>query len=467
MKVLWLGNIMLPCIAEQLYRSTFEVKEGWVTGAINLMLAHQEEEGIEFSYAFPAGPELNGYRTCITTENGPLRFFSYYEDKANAHVYGGHLEDRMNLILDLTEPDVVHCFGTEYGHTLAMAKCLNVPSSMIIGIQGLCSIYAQAYTADLPEQIQGKSTLRDKIKKDSILNQQTKFVQRGDREIEAISLSGNLAGRTEFDRYYCNRWNPGAPYYVMNEILRPEFYADEWPAPHMEPHRIFVSQGDYPIKGIHYMLLAMPRILRSYPDATLVVAGNNLIKRSNYKDILKRSAYGRYLLKLIADNHLQRVVTFTDSLREGEMKAEYMKCGLYVCCSAMENSPNSLGEAMMLGVPCVAADVGGIPSMFTDGQDGILYHGYRSPEISFYTDTEGDSFHKDTLAQQVNNLEEAILDMWSDPERMHILRHNAQARARITHDPEKNYRKILEVYKDMMNRNSLNKTEDSYEDYED
>lgn len=67
-------------------------------------------------------------------------------------------------------------------------------------------------------------------------------------------------------------------------------------------------------------------------------------------------------------------------LTAGQMRDRYLASSLYVCCSALENSPNSLGEAMLLGMPCVSADVGGIPSMFTDGVDGILYRGFSERE---------------------------------------------------------------------------------------
>ena len=55
------------------------------------------------------------------------------------------------------------------------------------------------------------------------------------------------------------------------------------------------------------------------------------------------------------------------------MKERYLLSHVFVCPSSLENSPNSLGEAMLLGVPCVASNVGGIPSMMVGGQDGLLF----------------------------------------------------------------------------------------------
>ena len=41
--------------------------------------------------------------------------------------------------------------------------------------------------------------------------------------------------------------------------------------------------------------------------------------------------------------------------------------------SSIENSPNSLGEAQLLGVPCIASDVGGVTDMIPNKECGIIY----------------------------------------------------------------------------------------------
>jgi glycosyltransferase involved in cell wall biosynthesis len=45
---------------------------------------------------------------------------------------------------------------------------------------------------------------------------------------------------------------------------------------------------------------------------------------------------------------------------------------VFVLPSLIENSPNSVAEAMCAGLPVVATNVGGIPSMVDDGVTGIL-----------------------------------------------------------------------------------------------
>ena len=67
-------------------------------------------------------------------------------------------------------------------------------------------------------------TFRDFVRKDSIRQQQEKFVLRGQNEAETIKGCGNITGRTRFDREGTAAINPKAKYYSMSETMRAEFY---------------------------------------------------------------------------------------------------------------------------------------------------------------------------------------------------------------------------------------------------
>ena len=112
------------------------------------------------------------------------------------------------------------------------------------------------------------------------------------------------------------------------------------------------------------MLTALPAIREKYPDVKVYVAGPDLTRYCTLKQKLKISGYGKYLRRLIKDNGIGERVIFLGRLNARQMRDQYLKCGLFVCPSSVENSPNSLGEAMLLGMPCVSADVGGGPRIF-------------------------------------------------------------------------------------------------------
>ena len=447
MKVLWLCNMMLPMIAQH-FQMEASNKEGWLSGLAEVMLTRQAENGIQLAIAFPVGETIlpageEVFEKELLLKDVPVRCFGFREDTVNPHIYDKGLEERMQRILSGLQPDVVHCFGTEYPHALAMCRVFPDKSRLLITIQGLCSVYANVYEADLPEQVVRHVTFRDFLKKDDIQRQKAKYEARGRAEIEAIRLAGNIGGRTDWDRHYAKEWHPEARYFEMRETLRSNFYEDRWVATECEPHSIFLSQGDYPIKGLHYMLLAMPEILKRHPDTRIYVAGNSVTAYKTWKDRLKISAYGAYLRSLMKEYQLEDKVFFLGRLDSEQMKARYLKSHLFVCCSAIENSPNSLGEAMLLGVPCVSADVGGIPSIFTAGVDGVGYAGTKSRKNSFDREVyEG----KDALYRIADNLSRAVLEMWQDSEREAVYCENARQHALISHDRRSNYEKTVETY---------------------
>lgn len=473
MKVLWVCNIMLPIIAEKLGVEGSN-KEGWLSGLCDVLLERREENGIELHVAYPVArvPEgrLFDYHKIQLPNMGQdavLHAYGFYEDVSNAEKYDEGLEEPLAGIIAKVQPDVIHCFGTEFAHTLAVARCCKEPEKILVGIQGICHEIAKAYMADLPEKIQNKVTFRDWLKKDSIKQQQQKFMLRGEREKEILRLVGNITGRTDFDREYSRKVNPNACYFTMNETLRSNFYEGQWEKENCEPHTIFLSQGDYPLKGLHYLLMAAGRLGEKYPDLQIRIAGNSLVNDTTLKDKLKISAYGLYLRSLIKEYHLENKVHFLGRLTAEQMKEQYLNCGLYVCCSSNENSPNSLGEAMLLGVPCVAADVGGISTIFTGGEDGILYEGFclkkgkresnkcypKIPSSDKGVKTKAadmEELEKNgniwDLQRNVEHLQKAIEEIWENPENTMKYCENARKHARKTHDKEGNYQKMTEIY---------------------
>jgi len=438
MKILWLCNFMLPAVAEHLQKKAVN-KEGWISGMAEVILRRCETNQIRLGIAFPVSQEMDGYREVLDLFGGKLTCYGFYEDTAHPELYDEGLEKRMEKILEDFQPDMVHCYGTEYPHTLAMCRACPEKDKLLISIQGLCSVYAPTYFADLPESIVKSITFRDWLKRDSLVQQKEKYEKRGVMEIEAVKLAGNVAGRTHWDFYYAKLWNPNARYHKLNETLRSCFYEGRWRETAAEPHRIFLSQGNYPIKGLHYMLEALAVIRQTYEDVRIVIAGDSIIRYETWKEKIKISAYGKYLRHLIKKLGLEDRVVFLGSLTAEQMKEQYLRCGLFVCCSTIENSPNSLGEAMLLGVPCVSAETGGVSSVFTDGEDGILYTGYRTDD----TNPGGE--------RQVWDLAQAVIEMWANEERRERYCQSAAEHASQTHNREENYRRMLEIYEDITN----------------
>lgn len=430
MRVLWVCNIMLPAVAEYLGLEASN-KEGWLTGLSATILKGQRENGIALGVCFPVRGELAdfGERFRVPGTDAEIEAFGFYEDMTRAEVYEERTEKRLREIMERFQPDLIHCFGTEFPHTLAAVKAFGKRERTLIGIQGLISVCANYFRADLPDAVWRRTTFRDLVKRDDLRRQHEKYVQRGVYEVEAVQRAGHITGRTEWDKKYTGEWNPTAAYHFMNETLRAGFYEGQWEESTCQKYSLFLSQGDYPLKGLHYVLQAMPEILREYPEAEVFVAGNSIIKSAAEKGIaglkgkLKLESYGKYILELLKETKTLDKVHFLGRLNAGQMKEQYLKSHVYVCASTVENSPNSVGEAMSLGVPVVCAEVGGIPDIFTGGVDGLFFK-----------------------AGDVKSLARAVKTMFAGGARVKAYGEAERAHARRTHDAKKNYERLLDIY---------------------
>ncbi len=437
MKVLWVCNIMLPAYAKAVGLSWSE-REGWLSGAYERISSGKGEGGITLGVAFPA-EGLNKKKI-----NGVL-FYGFSENLNAPEIYDASIEERFKEIYKDFEPDIVHVFGTEFPHNLAAIKAFGKPDRTLLGIQGVCSEIAKVYMAGLPDNVITDTTFRDRYKNDSLMQQKEKFEKRAENENEAIRLAGNITGRTDFDRQVTERINPKARYFKMNETMRPTFYKNAWRSVNTVPHSIFLSQGDYPLKGFHFVLEALPEILKEFPDTKLYVAGNSVIGKIKRKTVtipdeqknasgksiyplaIRISAYGKYLKRLIRRGKLGGKVIMLGKLSAEQMKEQLLKCNLFICPSILENSPNSMAEAMLLGVPTIAAETGGIPSMLEKNVDGLLFEPGNPQDLA-----------------------KCIRQMFREPVIAAVYGDNARKHAMITHDASENYKRLIEIYRTMI-----------------
>ena len=413
MRILWLSNLAPGPVQEKL---TGKKASGlWMDHVLTDL---QQEPGISLRILCPAGQKQQGALSPSVSYCTFRRIQPDLISHEQTELFCHQLRE--------FKPDVVHIWGTEFGHTLAMVRACrqeNLLDRTVIGIQGLCSYVARHYLEGLPLPVQRRYTLRDLIRQDNLLQQQRKFAHRGAHEREALQQVSHVIGRTHWDRACVRQCSPAAKYHVCNETLRPSFYQGSWRYADCRKHRIFVSSQLYPIKGFHYALEAFSQILGDFPDAVLAVPGKNPCCSGRAR--LRQDSYARYLAELIRDRGLSQHMEFLGSLSEQEMHRQFLQANVFVMPSAIENSSNSLGEAMLLGVPCAAAMVGGTATMLKP-DEGILYQG-TAPYM---------------LAEAVRQ----IFDLGEEAQKMGA---RAAAHARITHDPERNRKALLEIYEEI------------------
>lgn len=419
MKILWIVNTIFPYPAEKIGRKKSNFG-GWLNGLADGL---KELANVELAIA-----TLYNGKSVKKFNDGKITYYlipGIFNEK-----YDRKLEKSWKEINDDFKPDLVHIHGTEYAHGLAYQNaCEDVKT--IVSIQGLVSVISRVYLANIEiKDILKNITLRDILRRDNIIQAKNKFAKRGKYEKKIIKNADAILGRTTWDYANCKAINNKMNYYISNETLRNIFYDKNWNIDNIDRHTIFVSQANYPIKGFHYTIEAINIIKDIYPDVKLYVAGSNIIQRNTLKQKLKLTGYAKYLIKLIRKYNLNDNIIFLGILNETEMVDRLLKTNVFISPSAMENSSNSLGEAMLLGMPCVASNVGGTSDILEHKSEGFLYP-YTEPAM----------------------LAEYIERYFEDSELCIKYGKNAKKKAIERHSAKENVEKIVKIYESVINGN--------------
>lgn len=412
MKILWLVNTIFPYPSEQLNLPK-QVFGGWLNSLFNELLKYNN---IELAIV-----TVSNKLPYISMSDGKVKY--YILPTKNIQKYDGNLMNYYNKVLSDFNPDIIHIHGTEYPYSLPLLK--QNKNKTVVSIQGLASICAKHYLIGLKyKDIIKNITFRDIIRNDNIFKQMNKMSKRGKYEKEIIKLSGNIIGRTSWD--YANTYaiSNKRKYYFCNENLLESFYNNKWDINNIERKSLFISQAAYPIKGLHIFIEALALLKKDYPDIKAYIAGNNILSRKTLREKIKFSGYAKIISKMIKKYNLEDNIIFIGLLNEEKMAERLLKTNVYVQASLIENSPNSLGEAMLLGLPCVASNVGGTSDMLIDKKEGFLYP-FTEPSM---------------LASYISKIIE-------DDDLAIELGSKAREHSLITHNKEVNTKQMIEIYK--------------------
>jgi hypothetical protein len=366
MKVLWLCNSIIPQVSVRLGISN-GTGGGWLNQLSDIF---DKIDDIELCVV---APFLQRDELVHITFGNKSEFYGFPKKIREPWRYDDSVEEVFAKILAEFKPDLVHIFGTEFPHTLSMVRVFNNPDKTIIHVQGIISAIAKHYTAFLSEKVVKRYSFRDFIKRDNIEEQKHKFTLRGEYEIEAIKKVGHVFHRTEWDEAVIKGINPTVCLHYAQEMMRKAFYSGTWNYDDCEKYSIFISQGNYPLKGLHIMLEALRTVRELYSGVKLYIAGDDILTVGSFKDKIRESYYSKYIRRLIIDWDLTGNVEFTGSLSEEKMKQRYLKSNVFVSASSIENSSNSVAEAMLLGVPIISSFVGGCASVVKHRFNGLLY----------------------------------------------------------------------------------------------
>jgi glycosyltransferase involved in cell wall biosynthesis len=307
----------------------------------------------------------------------------------------GRASDRgLRLCRDLVNewrPDVIHIHGTEAAYGLLTARAM-VKCPALTSLQGLLGPYSEFY------RYFGNSSLTDIVKMHrwieipALRGHWITFLRMrrmAQREREIIAGNRFFMGRTAWDRAYIRALNPSAQYFHGGELLREAFWHERWDIGKVRRHRIiFTNAGGYPRKGTETLLAAVKLLQPHYPDLQLAIAGG----------ISRRSGYGRYVRCRI--EALNGAAVELGQLNAEEMLKELLSSHVFVSPSFIDNSPNAVCEAQLVGMPVISTYTGGLPSLIQDGQTGLFYSTGDAPMLAARLE---DIFQDDGLAVRLGS----------------------------------------------------------------
>ena len=127
---------------------------------------------------------------------------------------------------------------------------------------------------------------------------------------------------------------------------------------HIENKIITTASADIPLKGLKYLILALPNIIKVFPKTSLTVIG--------------RSPSDSKLRKLITDLSLEDKIAFRSGITEEEIVNLYHSSEIAVIPSLYEGFGFGAGEAMACGIPLISTHSGGLEEVVGDSAVKIL-----------------------------------------------------------------------------------------------
>ena len=278
----------------------------------------------------------------------------YYKKAKRDMILWPHYEEHFRRVIDDFKPDIIEIFGSELYLGLATFVA---PCPVVLHVQGLLSLYIYAW---LPPGVSYRSYLFQDWYPKRIYERfqlYTYWRRSCYREQQVLRHTKHVIGRTWWDEQATKLLNPERVYHYGGEILRPEFYC--------EPHRtlpkrltIVTTTSNPMYKGFDYVLQTA-NVLKNvmHFDFDWLVYGN---VNPTFPQKFTGLCYADLNIQLMG---VASAATLCESLQNAT---------LFFQPSYIENSPNAVCEAQMMGVPVVATNVGGTASLLEDGVTGFL-----------------------------------------------------------------------------------------------
>ena len=273
-------------------------------------------------------------------------------------------EESLRYPLEDFKPDVIMVFGSEMPFGL-VASLTDIP--VALHIQGVLNPYLNAF---LPPFVSWTGYLRHSVGiKEWLRKRMTRkqWLASCAREEEICRRVKNYLGRTDWDYRVSQIMHPHANYFYSSEVLRPVFYH---PQKRTLPGRLtIVTTISSPLYKGYDLILKTAKMLK---DKDLDFIWN---------------CYGNInpwvVEKQLRIKHEDVNIVLCGVASAKELRDALCNSTVYVHTSYIDNSPNSLCEAQILGCTPISTNVGGTSSLIRDGETGYLIPANDPYQLAF------------------------------------------------------------------------------------
>ncbi|MGN6530137.1 MAG: glycosyltransferase [Ginsengibacter sp.] len=410
MRVLWFTN---TASLSADYLNNKSIGGGWI-GSLEAELANipSLQLGISFNHDCDIKPftlgTTNYYPVYIKSPKGKiknliLRWTKPIQNEA-------HIQPYLDVIQEF-KPDIIHIFGTEGIFGLSISKT-NVPC--VIHLQGNLTLCNHKWYSGLTAiDILRYSKKWPLFKGFGLYHNYFINKKEATRERKIFQQCQFFMGRTDWDRRIASVLSPGSKYFHCDEIIRPVFFSHQWSGTKEKNSFIILTTIRNNIyKGLE-TIFECKRILNEINQKIIwKVAGIHETDEISYLLYRKyKSTFEEIGIQLLGSFH------------EKELVNEMLQADTFVHPSHIDNSPNSLCEAMLLGMPIIATYAGGIPSIIENKKEGLLVQ-------------DGDPYA----------LAGAILELKENSKYANELGISARQKAMIRHQPKTIVNNLLDIY---------------------
>lgn len=359
MKILWLS----PTSSRYKNEEAAYHGGGWIE-SLQLLVENCKEIdqlGIVFLHAFDSERLRQNkviYYPIKKTKPGNVvsRIISNWGTTIDSKEY---IEALKPIIKDFN-PDVIHIFGTEswQGHVVKMT---DIPC--IVHLQGLLLPYLNAFIPNgLSEYDLIKTNWRNFIKGSGFWHNKRVLEKFSKREYGYFKQISYFMGRTDWDKSISGFLSPKSIYFHEDEVLREIFYSSTpWTYNKNSKTIITSTISDTLYKGLDLVIKTAKLLTIEGFEFEWRIIGVN--ENSNISLLFKNH---------LSINYSSININLLGVKKTEELIALLSQTTIYVHPTYMDNSPNSLCEAQLMGIPVIATYVGGVSSLIENTKDGFL-----------------------------------------------------------------------------------------------